>query len=60
MLLVTVSRPRVQAIRETLLFNDVTNEEIQEAGEELGEILGRTLETKIEAQRIIQIFEEQL
>ena len=46
-LYVDTERRRIQTIVENLSETDITDEEIQEAGEELATKLGRVVETKI-------------
>lgn len=55
---VETSIKRIQTTLDTISADDVTDEEIQEAGEDLGEQLGRVLEAKIGVRRIISILEE--
>lgn len=43
---------------ERISATDVTDEEIQEAGEDLGTLLGRVLETKMFGRRILYTLEE--
>lgn len=50
---VETSRRRTQNIMEDLSKDEVTAEEIQEAGEALATSLGQALETKIEVRQII-------
>lgn len=47
------SRRRIQTIMERMLTDEITAEEILEAGEDLGALLGQVLETKIEVRLII-------
>ena len=47
------SRRRIQNIMERMLTDEITAEEIQEAGEDLGALLGQVLETKIEVRQIL-------
>jgi hypothetical protein len=58
LLLVEISRRRIQTILETLSLEEITEQETQEAGEELGAMLGRVVETKIGVNQIIRILEE--
>jgi ABC-type transporter Mla subunit MlaD len=48
LLFVDIYKRQTQDIVNLLSTNDVTVEEIQEAGEDLGSILGRVLEARIE------------
>lgn len=47
------SKRRIQTLTQGISTNDVTTEEIQEAGEDLGTLLGQVLEAKIEVKLII-------
>ncbi len=57
LLFVEISRRRIQAIADRISAPDVTNEEIQEAGQDLGELLGRTLEATIRGRQILDFLE---
>ncbi|WP_013324591.1 hypothetical protein [Gloeothece verrucosa] len=56
--LVEISRRRIQGIYEKIAVPDVTEQEIQNAGEELGTLLGQILETQIRGRRILNILDE--
>lgn len=59
-LFVENSRRQIQAVVEFVSHTNVSDKEIQDAGEELGTILGQTLKVKIRVERIISRLEEQL